>query len=102
MRTALILSRTVVPALALTVAVIAPAHAAQPNASTLGRWCSQYQRTVQGGVLEPNEAIEAASCLAYVRGVVDAQYSYTKNGGRRPWCLPDGGVKLDEVTAQVA
>ena len=93
---------SLIPALALIVGATAPAYAAQPDATTLGRWCSQYQRTVDGAVLEPNEAIEAASCLAYVRGVVDAQYSYTQHGGRRPWCLPDGGVRLDEVTALVA
>lgn len=78
------------------------AHAAQPDAGTLARWCSQHVRSLDGQVLEPNEAIEAASCLAYARGVLDAQAIYTKNGGRRPWCLPQGAVVLDDVARAAA
>lgn len=97
------MTRTLTAVMLLTaLALPAGARAAQPDAGTLSRWCSQHVRSLDGQVLEPNEAIEAASCLAYARGVLDAQAIYTRNGGRRPWCLPQGAVVLDDVARAAA
>jgi len=74
-----------------------PAQADQPNAGTLSQWCTQHIRHVDGAVLEPNQAIEAASCLAYIRGALDSRAMYTRNGGRRAYCAPDSGIRLDDL-----
>lgn len=82
--------------------VTSGATATPPDASILVRWCSKYTRALDGGVLEPREAVEAASCHAYLRGVIDAHARHVQRGGKPAWCPPGGTVNLAELARLAA